>query len=270
LTAQPAILGFLRAVWLLPLLVGGTCRAWDTTPHQRITKAALDSLPKQFLNRLGPESKPLIELYCIFPDRYQEMAEFGFVRKSAGPRDISEIAAYCVRPDGEAIHGASGDWETDAGSVVYLFERILTNLAEKRPGEAARFAGVLSHFIADTLSPPHAVSADRLLAMTPLYAQTEGIRIHSAIERSIPEFTLADRAPRMAGEHLLPAAKSIFDQCYAAAERNRADLPTMVNAASTHDEKTLDVYRLRAGKRAAEILADALFTLFTMSQPGRR
>jgi hypothetical protein len=237
----------MRFVWLSLLLVGGTCRAWDTPPHQKITKAALDSLPGKFLVRLGPEAKTLVDLYCIYPDRYQEMAEFGFVRKTAGPQDAEEIAAYCVRPDGAAIHGATGDWETDAGSLVYLFERILSNLSEKRSGEAARFAGVLSHFIADSLSPPHAVSAEELLAMTPQTARAERINIHAAIERSLPEFTLNGRAPRMAGDHLLQAAKAIFDRCYAAAEANR-----------------------KAGKRAAEILADALFTLFTMAEPAKR
>jgi hypothetical protein len=80
------------------LLAGGTCRAWDTIPHQKITKAALDSLPARYLNRLGPEVKPLIDIYCMYPDRYQEMVEFGFVRRSPGPRDAAEIEAYCVRP----------------------------------------------------------------------------------------------------------------------------------------------------------------------------
>jgi hypothetical protein len=240
-------------VWLSLLLVGGTCRAWDTPSHQKITKAALDSLPARFVNRLGPESKLLIDLYCMYPDRYQEMAEFGFTRKSPGPHDASEIAVYCVRPDGEAIHGATGDWETDAGSLVYLFERILTNLAEHRPQEAARFAGVLSHFVADSLSPPHS-------------APVESLDLHRAIERSVPAFTLKNRAPRLAADHLLPAAKSTFDQLYAGAADNRRDLPAIVNAATLHDEQLLDTYRLRAARRAAEIFADALFTLFTMSE----
>src|SRR4051794_18935221 len=108
----------MRFFWMPLLLAGGICRAWDTPPHQSITKAAIDSLPKPFVSRLGKEIKPLIELYCIYPDRYQEMAEFGFIRKSDGPRDISEIAAYCIRPDLAAIHGASRDWENDAGSIV--------------------------------------------------------------------------------------------------------------------------------------------------------
>jgi hypothetical protein len=182
------------------------------------------------------------------------MAEFGFTRKSDGPQDAAEIAPYSLRPDGEAIHGATGDRELDAGSLVYLFERILTNLAENRVQEAARFAGVLSHFIADSLSPPH---ADRGVALP----------VHLAIERAVPEFSLKNRAPHLVGEHLLPAARSIFDQLYAEAAINRKDLPAMVNAVTLHDEPILNTYRLRSARRAAEILADALFTLFTLATP---
>jgi hypothetical protein len=43
----------------------------------------------------------------------------------------------------------------------------------------------------------------------------------------------------------------------------------MVKAASVHDEQTLNEYRLRAGRKAAEILADALYTLFRMSEGDR-
>ena len=257
------------AVWLSLFLVAVPGRAWDTLPHQRITKAALDTLPKQLLNRLGSEVKPLIEIYCIFPDRYQEMERFGFVRNSPGPRAAAEIKAYCVRPDGQAIHGATGNREMDTGSVVFLFERILTNLSDHRPGEAARYAGVLSHFIADSLSPPHSAGADELLAMTPPSAQTGRINVHSAIERSIPEFTLRDRVPRIVSGHLVQAAEAILDECYSGAERNRSDLPSMVKAASAHDETTLNEHRLRAGTKAAEILADALYTLFRMGEGDR-
>jgi Zinc dependent phospholipase C len=255
-------------LWLL-LFAGLPCRAWDTPPHQRITKTALDTLPRAYLSRLGSEVKPLIEVYCIFPDRYEEMERFGYVRNSPGPRDVSEIRPYCVRPDGQPIHGATGDREMDTGSIVYLFERILTNLSQKRSDEAARYAGVLSHFIADSLSPPHSVSADQLLEMTPAWARSEQINIHSTIERFLPEFTLSGRVPLMAGAHLVPAAEAIVEQCHAGARQNRKDLPQIVMAACAHDDGTLNQYRLRAGTKAAEILADALYSLFRMAEDGR-
>ena len=75
-----------------------------------------------------------------------------------------------------------------------------------------------------------------------------------------------NRVPRIAGGHLVEAAEAILDQCYSGAERNRKDLPSMVKAAFAHDEQTLNEYRLRAGTKAAEILADALYTLFTMGE----
>jgi hypothetical protein len=254
----------MRLLICLLFLAGVPGGAWDTPPHQRITKAALDTLPKRLLSRLAAEAAPLTEIYCIYPDRYEEMEHFGFVRNSPGPRNVAEIRVYCVRSDGQTIHGATGDRERDTYSLVYLLERMLTNLSRNRTGEVARFGGVLSHFIADSLSPPHAVSAGQLRDMTPGPALRERMNVHSAIERSLPEFRLGDRLPVSLGGHLVPAAEAIIDQCYAGAERNRGDLASMVKAAGEHDERTLDEYRLRAGTRAAEILADALYTVLSM------
>ncbi|MBZ5620180.1 MAG: hypothetical protein LAQ69_15860 [Acidobacteriia bacterium] len=261
----------MRMLLCLPLLlVSGPANAWDTTPHQRITKAAIDTLPKRFLTQFGAEIAPLIEIYCLLPDRYVEMQRFGFVRRSPGPRSASEIEVYCIRPDGQAMHGATGVRDTDIGSLVYLFERMVSTFSQNRPGEAARYAGVLSHFIADSLSPPHAVSPEHLLGMAPPSAETGDINIHSAIERSIPEFTLGGREPRRAGAHIVTAAQAILERCYSGAARNRRDLPSMVKAACARDEQTLDVYRLRAGMEAAEIFADALYTVLRIEEGVRQ
>lgn len=250
----------------LLLLLSGTCVAWDTAPHQLITKAALVTLPKHFLSRLDSEVKPLIDTYCILPDRYEEMEQFGFVRSSPGPRHTSEIRVYCIRPDGRPIHGITGDWDVDGDSLIYLLERSITNVCARQSGEASRYLGVLSHFIADSLSPPHAVSSDDLRQMTPRSVQVQGINVHSVIERSIPEFTLGDRLPRLASGHIQEAAAAILDQCYAGAELNRRDLVPMLRAAGAHDEQTLNAYRLRAARKASEILADALYTVFRIAE----
>src|SRR3954451_19215659 len=79
------------ACWLALLLVPGSSNAWDTGPHRRITKAALDAMPKSFVDRLGADATALFEIYCMYPDRYLEMEQFGFVRKSPGPHSADEI-----------------------------------------------------------------------------------------------------------------------------------------------------------------------------------
>jgi hypothetical protein len=230
-------------IWLALAML--PCRAWDTVPHRKITKAALDSLPDLF----GSEAVPLVELYCIYPDRYVEMEQFSFARKDNGPRTASEIRAYCVRPDGQPVHGITGDRESDLKSLTFLFGQI----ASQRTAEAAKYAGVLSHFIADSLSPSHAVEAGRLLELARRF-DGAGINIHGVIERSLPDINL-DRA------HLPSSPQAVLDACYAGAERNRRDLPAIVKAACSRDEAGLNGYRLRAGARAASILADALASL---------
>jgi hypothetical protein len=230
-------------IWLALALV--PCDAWDTAPHRKITKAALDSLPNLF----GAEAAPLIDLYCIYPDRYVEMEQFGFARKGNGPRGASEIREYCVRPDGQAIHGITGDRESDLKSLVYLFQQI----SSQRAGEAAKFAGVLSHFVADSLSPPHSVDAGRLLELAERY-DGAGVNIHGWIERSVPEIVVDAR-------RLPSSPRLVLDACYQGAAQNRNDLPDIVRAACMRDETTLNRYRLRAGTRAAVILADAIASL---------
>lgn len=255
---------WLRRFSYLPLVLAccSPCRAWDTAPHQMITRAALDALPKSLLSRLGSEVEPLVTLYCIFPDRYEEMEHYGFVRNSPGPRSASEIRVYCVRPDGYPVHGATGDRETDMASLVYVLEGIITNLSQQRPAEAARYMGVLAHFIEDSLSPPHSVSPEELLDLTQRIAPGTRGNIHSALEKSIPEFTLRDRTPRPISGSVRTIATTILDQCYAGAAMNQENLPAMVKAATGNDEPALNEHRLRAGKTAAQILANVLSTAF--------
>jgi hypothetical protein len=256
----------MRLIFAVVLLaVPWSARAWDTGPHQRITKAALEALPKPFLQRLGTEIAPLIEIYCMYPDRYLEMERFGFVRKSAGPRSVSEVRQYCLRPDGQTIHGATGDATGDRASLIYLFERVVTSLSENRPAEAAKYAGVLSHFVADSLSPPHAADENELNELLP--GPVAGLNLHGAIERSLPSFNLEVHTNRRFGTHLLSAADAVLQECYAGARQNRKDLPVIVRAVYSRDEQVLDAYRLRAGRQAAAILADALGALFRMAEP---
>ncbi len=233
------------------------CAAWDTVPHQKITKAALAAAPNGMVARLGAEAGALERIYCLYPDRYVEMEHYGFVRKSPGPKTAAEIRAYCLRPDGEAIHGITRNRKSDLQSLLFLLERISQNLRANRTGEAARYAGVLSHFVADSLSPPHAVSAEGLLELAP---EPGGLNLHSVLERSLPDFAIR-AVPATKPGSLRNLAATLLNECYAGADRNRKDLPVMLQAAVAGDEKTLDAYRLRAGMRAAGILALAFASL---------
>ena len=134
---------------------------------------------------------------------------------------------------GVAVHSASFDHDEDMASLLFVFEGILRSLSDGRGADAAKYMGVLAHFVEDSLSPPHSGKGAE--------------DVHGVIERSVPPFTLAGRPPRLLAEHMLEAAEAILVRCYAAAEQNRKDMPAMVKAAKAGDEKSLDIYRLRGG-----------------------
>jgi hypothetical protein len=253
----------MKRVLLVLLLACPVCRPWATLPHRAITQAALDTLPAPLRARIAADEALLIESYCMLPDRYVETEQFGFTRKGPGPRDLSELRIYCVRPDNVAVHSASWDRDDDLASLVYIFERVLTSLAEKRHDDAAKYMGTLSHFLEDSLSPPHAIGADELQAVAPPGQTAHAL--HNALESSVPGFSLAGRAPHSAGQGLVEAATSILDRCYAAAAENRKNLRAMVRAVPAADARTLDRNRLRAARAAAELLADSLYTLLEMA-----
>jgi hypothetical protein len=252
-----------RVIFAAAVLVG-TCSGWDTEPHRRISQAALDALPVSVTGRFGAALTPFVQTYCIYPDNYVEMVQYGFKRRG-GPATAEEIKPYCVRPDGTPVHGMTGDRRSDTASLKFLLEGLAGSLRRGQPDEAARFAGVLSHFIADSLSPPHAVSAERLQSIAGRFFEMGNLNVHSAIERSVPHIQIERRPAPGAIHTISELADAVLRDCSTGAAENRKDLLPMVQAAANRDERTLDIYRLRAGSRAAEILADTLYALTGMA-----
>ena len=132
-------------------------------------------------------------------------------------------------------------------SLIFLFERMLSSFAENRPVEAAKYAGVLAHFVEDSLSPPH--------------AEETAPAVHHAIERSVPEVSSSGWTVRAPRGNLLEIAQTELDRIYAGREANRKDLPAMTRAVAAGDDRTLDGFRRRAAVEAAQILAELLMAL---------
>jgi hypothetical protein len=230
--------------------------AWDGGPHRAITRAALDSLPATYRAAFGDHLEALAQTHCMLPDYYAAMLQSGFRAPLPAPQSLDDAVPYCLRPDREPVHSATWDRHEDLASLVFLYERILAALRSRRPAEAARYAGVLAHFLEDSLSPPHVVG--------------QPPAIHRALERSIPPLSLSGRAPRLAAPRLIPAAEAILNRLYTAAEINRRNMPALLAAYHRKDQGAISNLCLPPARAAAEILADALFTLlsFTARYPG--
>ncbi len=232
---------------LVLLLAAGPAGAWEGGPHRIMTRAALASLPAARLAAFGSELNALAETYCMLPDYYAAMLHYGFRAPRPAPQSLDEAVPYCLRPDREPVHSAAWDRRDDLASLLFLYERILDALRHRRPAEAARYAGVLAHFLEDSLSPPHVVG--------------QPPDVHAALEKRIPPLSLAGRSPRLAGAGVVPAAEAILNRLYAAADINRGNMPALLQAHARKDQNAIAALCFEPARAAAELVADSLYTL---------
>jgi hypothetical protein len=283
------MLRFARRLLLLicPVAFAAEALAWHTPPHQQITRAALDSLPTPLQEKLGLEKEMIIWVNCMYPDRYRGLAQQGPEHDpNPGPRNRDELKLYCEMPDGRPIHNVTQKRDEDIASFEHLLQSIIAEMRRNNVTAAARYMGTLAHLIEDSCSPAHASPLP--LAVAELRKRqsipnpppwlgrlnehggtlTAG-NLHAAIELTLLPFNLQGRRPERAGETVKEAAPKLLDRCYAIVEENRGDLVEMVRATYANDIPVMERIRSRAARKAAELLADAYYTVLLLAAEDR-
>lgn len=275
---------------LLLLLLGATPIAgfaWHTPPHQQITRAAVDTLPVAMQEKLGLEKEMLIWVNCMYPDRYRGLAQEGPEKDpNPGPRNRAELKRYCEMPDGRAIHNVTQKRHEDLASFEFLLESIIKTMRADDIAGAARYMGTLAHLIEDSTSPAHAaplpLAVAELRALQPIPnpppwlgrrnehggTLTAG-NLHAAMELTLVPFNLSGRPPQRAALTVSDSAPKLLDRCYAIVEENKRSLLEMVRATYADDRATMERLRSRAAIQAAELLADAYYTAWSIAGEGR-
>ena len=222
--------------------------AWHDPVHARITRAALASLPTAMQKLWAAQAGRLIREYSLYPDTYAHV--------TSQTRD--EMQRFCeVR--GRPIHNITWDGREDIESLNYLREGIVASMRAGDAEEAARFAGVLAHFLEDSTCPAHALvpadsPLDLMKVILPPPADKKDLQLHRLIEASSPEFDLGTRAP------VRTTSGPLLQRCYRIVKENRWDLKEIVALLYADDQAGLNRYRLRAARAGAELLADAYYT----------
>ena len=230
---------------LLPLLPAAS-NAWHHPVHYMITRAAIDSLPAGDRQAFGDEIPRLIERYSVYPDLLAYLKD----------EERDKLRPFCFLPDGRAIHNVNWNQVGDLEILTHLIASIAKMLDVGDVPASAQYAGVLSHFLADSTCPAHAmIPADSSLRLTfrppPGKSQVE---LHAVLERSSPAVDISARKPQIA------SAENLLARCYAAIRRNRETLEEAVRAAYLGDEAGMNPARLRAAEAGAGLIADAFHT----------
>lgn len=247
---------------LLAILISAPGLAWHGPPHQKITRAAVLSLPEAMQQVWGDERPKLIEHYCMLPDIFRSYHNNNDER-------WKPLQVFCAKPDGKWIHNVTWERADDLASIEYAMNGIIAGIRKSNLEGAAKHAGVLAHLLEDSTCPAHALSpkdsgqilADLLLPPS----GKEDIYIHGSIEEIAPEFDLGRRVPRSVGRTVSEAARNLLERTYQTVKKNRANLLDIVRAIYSSDETKLDQFRLEAERTGAELLADALYTALVLS-----
>ncbi|MFB3829123.1 MAG: zinc dependent phospholipase C family protein [Bryobacteraceae bacterium] len=228
--------------------------AWQK-PHEQITRAAFASLPAAMRERWRAEVENLAARYSWYPDWHQ------------GP-DREQIRVYVEKPGGEVMHNVTWDRQADLATLELLLYAIARHDRAGSIEHAARYAGVLSHFLADSTCPAHALAPeDSQLNLVKDLLNLGGARdgsLHEYLERTAPAVTLEGRAPVKLGETISEAARTLLIRTYVVIRANRAALLDLVRAAESRDEEAVNRERGRAALAAARLIADALYTAATV------
>jgi len=216
--------------------------------HEQITRCAIASLPQAMQRRWAPVTEQIARRFCRYPDLIQ----------AAERADLAVMRQFCIKPDGKPIHNITWEPQDDLRSLTYSLQGIIDSMRTGNLDAAAQHAGVLSHFLADSTCPAHAlIPADSPLeSLRVRFAPPDqaALNLHPAIERSAPAFHLAGRQPQR------QTVETLLERCYRIVRGNRESLETLVKAVYAKDEPTVDKMRQDAACRGAELLADAYYT----------
>ena len=218
-----------------------------------ITAVALASLPESQREFWKPETEPLTREYCLYPDIY---ANAPATRKD-------EMRRYCETPDGRPVHNVTWNRKLDAESLTFVFKGLIASIHAKDVAAAARYAGVLAHFIEDSTCPAHALmpndsQLNLLKDLVPPPAEAANIKLHTVIEHSSPSVDLKGRRPEILGATPEAIAEAVLDRIYAGVRVNRSHLIVLAQAAYKDDQAGMDTYRLIGATAGTTILSDAL------------
>lgn len=254
---RATLLAFVAFVFLFVV----SCFAWHGSAHRQITRAAVLSLPAAMQQAWNGEKQMIIEDYCMLPDKFRTYDE---------SYKLDQLPVFCKKPDGKRIHDVTWNRADDLASIEYLMNGIIAGMREGNIVSAAKYAGVLAHFLEDSTCPAHALKPmdgplDIPHDLLPPPPDKKDIYLHRVIEVSVPEFDLGRRAPRSAGRTVSEAAVQLLDRTYQTVKENRANLLELVRAVYRDDEAKVNQCRLKTGQAGAELLADALYTALLLS-----
>jgi hypothetical protein len=236
-----------------PLLAG----AWGE-PHKAITQAALAALTDAERAQLGAELGPLGTQYCLIPDRVyegKEVAKYAMMDSHPGVTYLVNLHLPAQQPENYEI------LRFFMGKAVAAFQA--GNL-----GDAARYAGTVSHALEDWSCPAHVVPGDNMFTLFQQFLPPpDAMRnklLHSPVEAGKFAVSIGDFKPTLLGATVDEAAFNLLQRLNAATILARAQTIPIIQALYAGDSNAVTTAQLKAATKGATVVADALHTILCL------
>lgn len=237
-----------------PLLVG----AWGEGPHRAITQAALAALPEGQQALLGAELAPLGSSYCLIPDEVykgKEIAKYAMMDSQPGVTYLLHLHLPALQPENYEI-------------LRYFMGKSVAAFQAGNLGDAARFAGTVSHALEDWSCPAHVVPGDNMFTLfqqfLPPPASMRNKLMHSPIEGGQFSFTIGGYQPLLLGTTVDEAAFQLLQRVNAATINARGQTIPIIQALYAGDSNAVVAAQLKSATVDARVVADALHTLLCL------
>lgn len=229
-------------------------------PHGTVTQAALKTLPPWQQEALGDELRPLGSLYCIIPDLV-------YTRKDLAPfasMDSRPGVLYLVTLHLPAAPAESYEY------LRYFLGRAVSALQTNNVGDAARYAGTLSHFLEDWSCPAHSVPNDNMFTLFKQFLPPpEAYRLtplHGPVENGSFPVDIGGYRPALLGTTPDEAAFNLLRRAQEGTVFARGQVIPIIQALYAGDTNACNAAQQKAAVFGARLVADALYTVVCLGR----
>ena len=233
--------------------------AWGE-PHTAITEAALAVLPDSQRAQLGAELAPLGSRYCLIPDEVykgRDIARYAMMDSQPGVIYLRNLHLPAHQPENYEI-------------LRYFMDKAVASLESGNLGDAARYAGTLSHALEDWSCPAHVVPGDNMFTLfqqfLPPPPHMRHTLLHSPIEAGKLDVSISGYKPVLLGATVNEAAFNLLQRVNAATINARAQTIPIIQALYAGNSNAVTVAQLKAATMGATVVADAVHTVLSLGE----
>ena len=240
--------------------------AWGGENHIIISNNTYNILPEWEKNILGTYGDSLVSTYCLYPDMYRKKE---FKKALAQYIEIPHVKDSAIFHVPNSYYGGNQKEEDSIPEfyiLTYFMENAIKHLKANNIKEAARYMGVLAHFVEDYACPVHVIDNNTLRQLNPKPQHINEFNVHRDVEKhKMENFHISDHSVQKLGNNIFDTVHSIIPRFNKIQINSRAQAVPIILGFFNDEFDKSNQARINAAKPAAKLLADIWHTIFSIA-----